>query len=52
MTGGRDWHLQRPHLFDLIIAGAPGHPRLWEKLLGGVTHDLMTRMTLPILMSH
>ena len=37
---------------DLIVAGAFGHPRLWEKMLGGVTHDLMTRMTLPILMSH
>jgi nucleotide-binding universal stress UspA family protein len=37
---------------DLIVAGAFGHPRLWEKLLGGVTHDLLARMTLPILMSH
>ncbi len=37
---------------DLIVAGAFGHPRLWEKMLGGVTHDLMTRMTLPIFMSH
>ncbi len=37
---------------DLIVAGAFGHPRLWEKLLGGVTNDLLARMTLPILMSH
>jgi nucleotide-binding universal stress UspA family protein len=37
---------------DLIVAGAFGHPRLWEKLLGGVTRDLLARMTLPILMSH
>jgi nucleotide-binding universal stress UspA family protein len=37
---------------DLIVAGAFGHPRLWEKMLGGVTHDLLARMTLPILMSH
>lgn len=37
---------------DLIVAGAFGHPRLWEKMLGGVTHDLMTRMSLPIFMSH
>jgi nucleotide-binding universal stress UspA family protein len=37
---------------DLIVAGAFGHPRLWEKILGGVTHDLLARMTLPILMSH
>jgi nucleotide-binding universal stress UspA family protein len=37
---------------DLIVAGAFGHPRLWEKMLGGVTHDLIARMNLPIFMSH
>jgi nucleotide-binding universal stress UspA family protein len=37
---------------DLIVAGAFGHPRLWEKMLGGVTHDLLANMTLPIFMSH
>jgi nucleotide-binding universal stress UspA family protein len=37
---------------DLIVAGAFGHPRLWEKMLGGVTHDLIARMRLPIFMSH
>jgi nucleotide-binding universal stress UspA family protein len=37
---------------DLIVAGAFGHPRLWEKMLGGVTHDLMARMSLPVFMSH
>jgi nucleotide-binding universal stress UspA family protein len=37
---------------DLIVAGAFGHPRLWEKLLGGVTRDLLARMNLPILMSY
>jgi nucleotide-binding universal stress UspA family protein len=37
---------------DLVVAGAFGHPKLWEKLLGGVTHDLLTRMNLPIMMSH
>lgn len=37
---------------DVIVAGAFGHPRLWEKLLGGVTHDLIARMRLPIFMSH
>jgi nucleotide-binding universal stress UspA family protein len=37
---------------DLIVAGAFGHPRLWEKMLGGVTYDLLTRMSLPIFMSH
>ena len=37
---------------DLIVADAFGHPRLWEKMLGGVTHDLLARMRLPIFMSH
>jgi len=37
---------------DLIVAGAFGHPRLWEKLLGGVTYDLLAHMSLPIFMSH
>jgi nucleotide-binding universal stress UspA family protein len=37
---------------DLVVAGAFGHPRLWEKLLGGVTADLLARMDLPVLMSH
>jgi nucleotide-binding universal stress UspA family protein len=37
---------------DLIVAGAFGHPRLWEKMLGGVTNDLIVRMNLPIFMSH
>jgi nucleotide-binding universal stress UspA family protein len=37
---------------DLVVAGAFGHPKVWEKLLGGVTRDLLARMTLPILMSH
>jgi nucleotide-binding universal stress UspA family protein len=37
---------------DLIIAGAFGHPRLWEKLMGGVTRDLLARMSLPLLMSY
>lgn len=37
---------------DLVVAGAFGHPELWEKLLGGVTHELLTHMKLPIMMSH
>jgi nucleotide-binding universal stress UspA family protein len=37
---------------DLIVAGAFGHPKLWEKLMGGVTRDLLARMNLPILMSY
>ena len=37
---------------DLIVAGAFGHPRLWEKMLGGVTNDLIASMRLPVFMSH
>jgi nucleotide-binding universal stress UspA family protein len=36
---------------DLLVVGAYGHPRLWEKLLGGVTRDVLLRTTMPILMS-
>jgi nucleotide-binding universal stress UspA family protein len=37
---------------DLLVAGAFGHPKLWEKLLGGVTRDLLDAMSFPIFMSH
>lgn len=37
---------------DLVVAGAFGHPKLWEKLMGGVTRDLLARMTLPVLMAY
>jgi nucleotide-binding universal stress UspA family protein len=37
---------------DLIVTGAYGHPKIWERLVGGVTRDLLDRMSLPILMSH
>jgi len=37
---------------DLIVAGAYGHSRLRESLLGGTSRDLFERMTTPVLMSH
>lgn len=37
---------------DLIVAGAYGHPKLWEQVMGGVTRDLLEQMTLPTLMSY
>jgi len=37
---------------DVIVTGAYGHPKLWEQLVGGVTRNLLDRMTLPVLMSH
>ncbi len=36
---------------DLMIAGAYGHARLREILMGGVTRDLLARMQLPVMMS-
>jgi len=37
---------------DLLVAGAYGHSRLREILMGGVTRDLLARMTIPIMMSY
>ena len=37
---------------DLIVAGAYHHSQLRESLFGGVTRDLLDRMTVPVLMSH
>lgn len=37
---------------DLVVCGAYGHARWKELVLGGVTDHLLTRMTIPVLMSH
>lgn len=37
---------------DLLVAGAYGHSRLAELVLGGVTRNLLDGMTLPVLLSH
>lgn len=37
---------------DLLVAGAWGHSRLAEFVLGGATRSLLTGMTLPVLLSH
>ena len=37
---------------DLIVAGAYGHSRMREMVLGGVTRTLLQHMTVPVLMSH
>ena len=39
-------------LADLIVAGAYGHSRFGEWMLGGVTQDLLAHSTLPVLFSH
>lgn len=40
------------HLADLIVAGAYGHSRAGEWMLGGVTEDLLAYSPLPVLFSH
>jgi nucleotide-binding universal stress UspA family protein len=37
---------------DLIIMGAYGHSRLRERILGGVTYDLLNGSPVPMLMNH
>jgi nucleotide-binding universal stress UspA family protein len=37
---------------DLLIAGAYGHTRLREFVLGGVTRDLLAECALPVLLMH
>jgi nucleotide-binding universal stress UspA family protein len=37
---------------DLIVMGGYGHLRLRERLLGGVTYNLMHEAPVPLLMAH
>lgn len=37
---------------DMIVMGAYGRSKLRELVLGGVTHDILRHMTVPVLMSH
>lgn len=37
---------------DLLVMGGYGHTRLQERLLGGVTRDMLQCMTVPTMMSH
>ena len=37
---------------DVLVMGAYGHARLREDLFGGVTHHVLTRMNVPVLLSH
>jgi nucleotide-binding universal stress UspA family protein len=37
---------------DLVVAGAYGHSRLRESVLGGVSRTLLRQMMIPVLMSH
>lgn len=37
---------------DMLVMGAYSHSRLAQMVLGGVTHDILSRTELPVLMSH
>jgi nucleotide-binding universal stress UspA family protein len=37
---------------DLIVMGGYGHFRLTERLLGGVTYNLLHEAPVPLLMAH
>lgn len=37
---------------DLLVMGGYGHARLRERMLGGVTREVLARATLPVLMAH
>lgn len=37
---------------DMLIMGGYGHSRTGEWLFGGVTQDMLAKMTVPVLMSH
>ncbi|WP_037170649.1 universal stress protein, partial [Rhizobium sp. Pop5] len=37
---------------DLLVMGGFGHSRLREFVLGGATQAVLTRITLPVLLSH
>lgn len=37
---------------DMIVMGGYGHSRLREVVFGGATHDMLDKMTVPVLISH
>ncbi|WP_137860606.1 universal stress protein [Variovorax sp. 3P27G3] len=37
---------------DLLVMGGYGHSRLRERVLGGVTRQILAQMTVPVLMAH
>jgi nucleotide-binding universal stress UspA family protein len=44
-------HCEHVHA-DLVVAGAYGHSRLSQAILGGVSRTLLRQMMVPVLMSH
>lgn len=51
-VGERLLSLAADRNMDLIVAGAYGHSRAREQILGGVTRTLLRAMTVPVLFSH
>ncbi len=51
-TGRTLLNLAEAHDCDLLVAGAYGHSRLRELIVGGVTRHLMRHATVPLLLSH
>ncbi|CAG9166566.1 universal stress protein [Cupriavidus respiraculi] len=51
-VGERLLSLAADENMDLIVAGAYGHSRVREQVLGGVTRTLLRSMTVPVLFSH
>jgi nucleotide-binding universal stress UspA family protein len=37
---------------DLVVMGAYGHARAREMILGGVTHYMLKKADMPLLLSH
>lgn len=37
---------------DLLVMGGYGHSRLRERIMGGVTRQILAQMTVPVLMAH
>jgi nucleotide-binding universal stress UspA family protein len=37
---------------DLVVMGGYGHTRVRELVIGGVTHEILAHMTVPVLMAH
>jgi nucleotide-binding universal stress UspA family protein len=37
---------------DLLVMGGYSHSRLRERVLGGVTRQILAQMTVPVLMAH
>jgi len=51
-VGGIVWRRAADISADLIVAGAYGHSRLREFVFGGVTRELLTAATMPVLIAH